>query len=202
MHLPQQLFMQMSGIPGSGKSTVANLLGRSLPNTIVINHDLLKSFFLDQSHPFDKSAKLAYSLDWILAEDFMKQGKSVILDSVCNYNETLENGTRLAEKYGFEYRYLECRCEDLEVVERRLKGRVGMRSQRMGVDVPPPDAGVVGDKEDKKVLFQRWFDNPSRPAGKAIVVDSSRTPEECVASILERLGGEDAAGKQVSGDAV
>ena len=91
---------------------------------------------------------------------------------------------------------MEVRCDDLEVVEKRLRGRVGMRSQRKGVDVPPVDAAGARNKEDKEALFRRWFDDPSRPAEEAIVVDSSGTPEECVARILKQLGRDDAVGAE------
>lgn len=53
-----KLLIQMSGAPGSGKSTLASLLAQSI-DAVVINHDLVKSFFLEISIFFDQSAKLA-----------------------------------------------------------------------------------------------------------------------------------------------
>lgn len=88
----QKFLIQMSGAPGSGKSTLANLLAKSI-NGVVINHDLIKSFFLENDNDFEQAAKLAYRLDRVLAEDLMKQGRNVIIDSVCNYEEVLEAGT-------------------------------------------------------------------------------------------------------------
>lgn len=175
----------MSGPPGSGKSTIAHHLARSIDG-IVINHDLLKSFFLSTgTTPFDAAAKLAYNLDWVLASDLLKQGRSVILDSVCNYSTLIEKGQAVAEEYGAEYRFVECRVEDLEVLERRLRGRVAMRSQRTGIDEPPVDAGTGG--EDQRDVLKRKMENPVRPAGGAIVVDSSRSTEECVEEILRQI---------------
>ncbi|OBT65653.1 hypothetical protein VE03_05501 [Pseudogymnoascus sp. 23342-1-I1] len=183
----------MSGAPGSGKSTIALLLSRSI-NGIVINHDLLKTFFLDTTPAttpatttaFDRAAKLAYALDWILAEDLLQQGRSVILDSVCNYVSLLEKGAEVAERYGAEYRVVRCQVEDVEVLDRRLRGRVAMRSQRGGVDVPPVDA-EVGEGVDHRKVLRGKMENPVLPERGAIVVDSSGSAEECVEEILRRI---------------
>ena len=83
----------MSGAPGSGKSTVANLLAKSIDG-VVINHDLINSFSLENDISFDQSAKLTYRFDWVLAEDMIKQGRNVIIDSTCNYDEVLDPGNR------------------------------------------------------------------------------------------------------------
>ncbi|KFY29332.1 hypothetical protein V493_02398 [Pseudogymnoascus sp. VKM F-4281 (FW-2241)] len=172
----------MSGAPGSGKSTIAQHLARSLGGT-VINHDLLKTFFLDTQHAFDEAAKLAYRLDWVLAEDLLKQGHSVVIDSVCNYAELVERGEGMAREYGVLYRFVECRVEEMEVLEGRLRGRVAMRSQRKGIECPPMDAGEVLSVDYRAVLREK-MENPVRPVGGAIVVDSSVSVEVSVEEIL------------------
>ncbi|KFY10009.1 hypothetical protein V492_05245, partial [Pseudogymnoascus sp. VKM F-4246] len=151
----------MSGLPGSGKSTIAHHLAPPL-NGIVINHDLLKAFFLSTNHAFDASAKLAYDLDWVLAADLLKQGRSVIIDSVCNYTTLLEKGAEVAREWGAEYRFVECRVQDLEVLDARLRGRVPMRSQRAGIEVPPVDAGVEeeGVAVDHREVLRGKLENP------------------------------------------
>ena len=186
MYPPRKLLIQMSGAPGSGKSTVANLLAKSIDG-VIINHDLIKSFFLENDISFDQSAKLRYRFDWILAEDIIKQGRNVIIDSTCNYNEVLDRGTAIARRYGYEYRYIECRVEDVDLLDQRLRDRVSLRCQRTGVDRPPLDA--VGDRhgEDYQALFKRWIECPCRPAGDAIVVDSTGSLEECLEYILKRI---------------
>jgi len=186
MYLRRKLLIQMSGAPGSGKSTVANLLAQSIDG-VVVNHDLIKSFFLENDIFFDQSAKLTYRFDWILAEDIVKQGRNVIIDSTCNYNEVLDQGTALARQYGYDYRYIECRVDDIDLLNRRLRNRVPLRSQRTGVDRAPPDATGGRHNEDYHALFKRWIENPCRPAGVAIVVDSTGSPEECRDYILKQI---------------
>jgi predicted kinase len=116
MDPPLKMLIQMSGCPGSGKSTMADLLGQSI-NGLVIDHDLIRSFFLDNDILFEQAAKLAYRSQWVLAEDVIKRERNVIIDSTCNYEETLNQGIVLARKYGFNYRYVECRVHDIELLD-------------------------------------------------------------------------------------
>ena len=176
----------MSGVPGSGKSTLGKLLAQSI-DAVVIDHDLLRSFFLDNNNPFDQSAKQAYGLQWLLAEDLIKQGRSVIFDSTCNYQETLDRGSALAKKFDYDYKYVECRVNDVDLLDERLQTRVSLRSQRTGVNKPPADATEARHNEDYRVMFQKWIEKPVRPATGAILVDSTRGPEKCVVNVLEQI---------------
>ncbi|KAH8901521.1 ABC transporter [Thozetella sp. PMI_491] len=186
MALKVRLLVQMSGAPGSGKSTLANLLAHSIDG-VVINHDLLRSFFLDNDTPFDQSAKLAYRFQWMLAGDMLRQGRSVIIDSTCNFQETLDQGIELARQHNCEYRYIECRVNDIHLLERRLNTRVALRSQRTSVTTLPSDAQGAGSGEDALVSFKKWMESPVRPSSAALVVDSTRSPEECLDYILKQL---------------
>jgi predicted kinase len=181
----------MSGAPGAGKSTMAKLLGQPL-GAVVIDHDIIKSTLLaDGNISFDQAAKIAYSLCWTLAESMMQQGLSVIVDSVCNYQETLDQGFRLAELFGFEYWYVECRVDDMELLDQRLQQRVPLRSQRTGVDRPPVDAISCRQGEESRALFKRWMEDPCRPreGDKAgvVVVDSTGSPEQRRDDVLQQM---------------
>ncbi|KAK0720245.1 hypothetical protein B0H67DRAFT_575444 [Lasiosphaeris hirsuta] len=183
-----KFLIQVSGAPGSGKSTIAGLVRQSI-GAVIIDHDIIKSMLLkDDNIAFEQAAKSAYRLGWALVEALMKQGWSVILDSTCNYKETLGSGMRLAEIHGYEYWYIEGRVDDIGVLDERLHKRVPLRSQRAGVHCPPSDA--VGALEDPIALFQRWMENLCRPDedGDAdiIVVDSTGSPE-CRERIMERI---------------
>ncbi|EPS36072.1 hypothetical protein H072_10449 [Dactylellina haptotyla CBS 200.50] len=185
----QKLFIQMSGAPGSGKSTVASLLAKSL-DCVIINHDRIKSFFLENNIPFREASKLVYSFDWVLAEDLLKQGRSVILDSTCNYDETLLQGTNLASRYNRKYIYIECRVNDIDLLDRRLAQRESLCSQRTGVNQSPDlNSGADNSAEDSKALFIKWIESPCRPSDdSAIIVDATLPPADCLDYILERIG--------------
>ncbi|KAK3313003.1 hypothetical protein B0H66DRAFT_569342 [Apodospora peruviana] len=212
----RNFLIQMSGAPGSGKSTTAHLLAKAIDkmtghSAVVINHDLIKSFFLTTfpaitttPTSFDDSAKLAYRLDFMLAEDMMaSQGKTtVVIDSVCNYRECIDSGLATVRKFsekGWEYKYLECRVEDVALLDGRLRDRAGagsaMPSQRTAVGQRPA-ASSSGDRdcgENSQALFEKWIRSPARPAeedgAQVLVVDSkTQTPEECVTYVLKELG--------------
>lgn len=97
MSVQTKVLIQMSGAPGSGKSTMARLLRPCLASAgaVVVDHDVLRSAFLASGLDFAAAARHAYELQWTLAEDLMRQGLSVIVDSTCNFPETLACGAAL-----------------------------------------------------------------------------------------------------------
>ena len=99
----------------------------------------------------------------------------------------LDQGTALARRYGYDYRYVECRFDDVDLLDRRVRNRVSLRSQRTGVNCPPPDASGGRNSEDYRALLSRRIENPCRPAGDAIAVDSTDSPEEYLDYILRQI---------------
>ncbi|KAJ3461524.1 hypothetical protein MRS44_010077 [Fusarium solani] len=185
----QKLLIQMSGAPGSGKSTIARLLRQSIGG-VVIDHDVLRSALLEDSDvPFDQVAKRAYNLQWRLAEDFMRQGLSVIVDSTCNFQEVLDQGSALAEQQGFTYWYIECKVEDIDLLDERLRTRDPMKSQRTAVDCPPVAARSARVGEDSRLLFKKWIESPCRPESNSIVLDSTNSPEANRDLVLKQIVG-------------
>lgn len=180
------LLIQMSGAPGSGKTTTSQALRRHLSATI-LDHDILRSTVLNSDIPFLDAAKLSYNLGFALADALLKQGHTVILDSPCNYEETIAQGRAVAEGNGVAYWYVEVRVGDLEVLDGRLKGRVPLRSQRTGVRELPVDAGGVQEEGDAGKLFERWIKRPARPEGNVVFVDGLGDVEGNRDYILERI---------------
>lgn len=176
----------MSGVPGSGKSTIANLIAQSM-DAVVVNHDLIRSFFLNHAINFDQAAKLAYDFQWTLAEDILKQGRSVIMDSTCNYQETLDAGMMLAKNHNVEYKYIQCKVHDLSLIDERLRNRVPLRSQRTGIQRGPPDADGSHSSQECIALFKRRMETPILPEDNTIVVDSTRSIEDCVSYITKQM---------------
>ncbi|KAL1882290.1 hypothetical protein Daus18300_000776 [Diaporthe australafricana] len=193
METPRKVLIQMSGAPGSGKSTLANLLARhGSINGVVVNHDLIKSFFLDNGNSFQKSAELTYSLQWVLTGDLLRQGQNVIVDSTCNHRGTLDQGTALAQQHDYDYTYVECKmsASDINLLEERLRDRVALRSQRTSVHAQPTDMDGAhrSSSGDALALYKTWIESPVRPTSNIIIVDSTSSPEDCMNDTLKQMG--------------
>lgn len=166
---------------------MARLLRQSIGG-LVIDHDVFRSALLEYNDmSFDEVAKRAYNLQWSLAQDVLKQGLNVIIDSTCNFQEVLDQGSALAGKHGFAYWYVECKVEDIDLLDERLRSRDPMKSQRTGVDCPPAAACKSRAGQDSRRLFKKWIENPCRPKHNAIVVDSTGSPEIQRDHILKQI---------------
>jgi hypothetical protein len=124
---------------------------RRSSTTTLSNSSLLK----DNDLPFDGAAKKAYRLQWAFAEAMAQQGFSVIIDSTCNFQEVVDRGFEIAEQYGLVYWYVECKVEDIDLLDERLRRRTPLTSQRAGVERPPEAAGGAREGEDSRALFRK-----------------------------------------------
>lgn len=85
---------------------------------------------LDESHIDGKLAgKISYNIDFSLVDFYLAQGKNVILDSPCLYEEMVEKGIDISSKYNADYKYIECYVSDFVEINNRLKNRVRKISQ-------------------------------------------------------------------------
>lgn len=125
-------FIQMAGFPGSGKSTLALEIAIKT-GCIVIDHDITKSALLksfkELSMDERASGKIAYDIDFGYVDFYLSQGRSVILDSPCLYDDMIEKGTILSSKHGADYKFIECYLDDFTEINLRLKNRERMLSQ-------------------------------------------------------------------------
>ena len=167
--MPPLHFIQMSGVPGSGKTTLAHALAKPL-GAVVIDHDVTKSALLGADVPLAQAGHASYMVLDALARHLLGQGHTVIFDSPCAYIELLERGQQLAQAQGAAYRYIECVVADLDEIERRLRTRPRLPSQITGTGVPPrlgSDKQVMDEE-----LFQQWINTMQRPAAGYLVLDT------------------------------
>jgi predicted kinase len=166
--MADQLFLlQMAGVPGSGKSALARLIGRRT-GAIVIDKDVLKSAALSAGAEESLAAPLAYEAFFALADHLLGQGLAVVLDSPSFYESIPANGARIAAERCVPYYFIECFCSDFEELARRMHERPRLPSQS-----PTPFAG--GSRT-------------SAPGGAYLRIDTTQPIERCLALALDYLG--------------
>jgi predicted kinase len=115
-----------SGLPGTGKSSLAESIGRQLGIPVFAKDWLEASLILSGLGSKDDLKRLGfagYELLTILAERQFLLNQSVILDSVASTQNIRIKWRQLAEQYGVERLVIECICSDEGVHRARLKER-------------------------------------------------------------------------------
>ncbi|WP_033541010.1 AAA family ATPase [Planococcus sp. CAU13] len=160
-------FIQMSGFPGSGKSALSREIAKQCW-AVIVDHDVVKSSLMKsiEETPIDPklAGKIAYNIDWSLVEFHLSQGMNVILDSPCLYEELIEKGIALCEKFCATYKYVECYLDDRDEINRRLQQRERMLSQISAA--PSPEA------------FTYTIANSKKPVGHEILTVNTSQPLE------------------------
>ena len=114
----------MAGLPGTGKSTIAEVLSARLGATIV-SVDPIESSILRAGIDSDQPTGLAaYLVAETLAEQVLQSGHSVIVDAVNAVEPARLQWRDLAARSDVPLRVLEVVCSDADVHRERLEKRV------------------------------------------------------------------------------
>jgi len=140
-----------SGLPGTGKSTLAEAVGKRLAIPVFAK-DWLEAILLQQGLQPSLNGKplgyAGYELLAILAERQLMLEQSVILDSVASTQTIRDVWKQLAQKYGADWFVVECICSD-EAVHR---SRLNMRER----NIPGWHELEWADVEKVKQYYQPW----------------------------------------------
>ncbi len=130
-------FIVMSGVAGSGKSTIANAIGISL-HIPVLSVDPIESAIVVAGIPRSFETGLAaYLVAQAVAQSTLAGGLGVVIDAA-NYVEHGRNMWRnVAHRNDVQMRVIECVVSDREVHATRLSRR------RRGLAIPEPTAAAV-----------------------------------------------------------
>lgn len=128
----------MAGLPGTGKTTLALALGRTL-GWPVIDKDILKSSLLHMGIEEEVAAATAYDLMFELGKDFLgNQQMSVILDSPLPARFALDRALELTNAAGAKCAVILCLAGQ-QVRNQRVAERVSRSSQPVGISTTPGD---------------------------------------------------------------
>ena len=116
-----------AGSTGSGKTTIAQSVGRAL-QWPVVDKDTSKSTLLAAGVSEETASPLAYDLMFAHARDLLAQGFSVILDSPASYAESVRNAQQIARDGRVRLKVVLCTA-DKTLREARLRERASRPSQ-------------------------------------------------------------------------
>ena len=159
--------LQMSGQPGSGKSTLAREISKNL-EAIIIDNDIIKSAVLEldiEEISLDIAGKLTYNINFRLAEYYLKQGKTVIIDAPCRFQFIVDRGNKLSLEHGAKYKYIECYINNYKETERRLKQRDRLLSQ-------------IDESKVEKNNYEDWLSQAVFPNDKYLKVETNQPVEK------------------------
>lgn len=113
----------MAGLPGTGKSTIAEALAMRLGSPLV-SVDPIESAILSAGIDSDQPTGLAaYLVAETIAESVLAGGKGIVVDAVNAVAAAREQWVKLAARRGVEIRFLEVTCSDPELHRARLESR-------------------------------------------------------------------------------
>ena len=174
------MLLQLSGVPGTGKSTLARRLAAGL-DLVVLDKDVVMSSLLADDEPLANAGRASYSCLLALAANLLSQGHDVVLDSPCRYPSLLESGRALAAAAGVSYRLVELWADDPAALLPRLTARDHRQSQ-VTPAVPEWELGTPVD------TLHGWQEQLVRPQTGWLRVDALLPPDEVLRLTLEYLG--------------
>jgi predicted kinase len=117
------MLIAMAGLPGSGKSTIADLVGVRL-GIAVVSVDPIESAILSAGIDSDQPTGLAaYLVAEKLASSVLSAGQSIIVDAVNAVSPAREQWVKLAARRGVPLKFIEVRVSDPEIHRERLEAR-------------------------------------------------------------------------------
>ncbi len=115
-----------SGLPGTGKSTLAETLAKGFGIPVFAKDWLEATLVRNGLNPIIESnppRSIGYELLTVLAERQLRLGQSVILDSVAGSQTIRSTWHQLSEQYDADWRVIECLCSDEALQRARLQDR-------------------------------------------------------------------------------
>ena len=160
--------LQMAGVPGSGKSALARLIGRAT-GAVVLDKDVLKTAALEAGVEEPTAGSVAYESFFALANHLLGQDRSVVLDSPSFWETIPPRGAAIAADRHVPYYFIECLCDDRDELSRRLRERPRLASN-------PGEESL--DTGAETIM----------PAGPYLRLDTTQPIDRCLALALEYLG--------------
>ena len=165
-----------SGLPGAGKSTLAEAAGRQLRVPVFAVDWLLGSLTPFGGSTWTRGSKIGEELLTTLAFRQLALGQSAILDFPAEDPDTRTRWRSLAHAAGAQFRVIVCACSDRDLHRARLgKGR-----QR---GIPGwHEGGNWANVERRRAQFPPW-------TGEVLAIDAVQPLEANLAAVVKYVTG-------------
>ncbi|MCX7794489.1 MAG: adenylyl-sulfate kinase [Thermodesulfovibrionales bacterium] len=162
----------LTGLPGSGKSTIADAFLKGHPEWILLRMDELRKFITPEPTYSEEERELLYRAIVYMAREFYRKGMSVLIDATANRRRWRELARKEIEN--FIEVYLRCPlelCIERESKRKDLHGAPEDIYKKGRAGWPVPGVTVP-------------YEEPLKPE---LIIDTEKTsPEEAVA-LIEKI---------------
>ena len=147
----------MTGLPCSGKSTIAKKLSEHVPNLAILDGDEMREL-LSPNEDFSRNGIISHNKKVVsIAKLLLDHNVSVCVSKISPFVENREDARKVLTNYNFLEVYVKCSvdsCEKRDVRGMYNKARNGEISNFIGIHVtyePPTDPELVVDTENSTI---------------------------------------------------
>lgn len=165
------MLIQICGLPGTGKSTLAARLAGRRP-VVLLGIDVIEAAMWRNGLTPGQTGVAAYSVAHAVALPHLRRGQTVVADAVSAVGPARQGWRGTAEHGGVPLRVIETVCPDPAEHRRRVETRTS--------DIP---GFPLPTWEQVRTVAARY---EARDDDR-LVVDTRRDPEDCVQDVLAYL---------------
>ncbi len=175
------MLVQVCGLPGTGKSTVAAGLADRRP-VVLLRIDAIEAAMWRQGLTPEQTGIAAYSVAHAVALPHLRRGQTVVADAVSAVGPAREGWRGTAEHAGVPLLVVETVCPDPAEHRRRVTTRAG--------DLPGFPLPTWEQVQAVAAQYETRHD-------ERLVLDTRRPLDDCVQDVLDHL---DRTGRPVQAD--
>ncbi|MBB6555508.1 AAA family ATPase [Nonomuraea rubra] len=165
------MLIVIGGLPGSGKTTLSRLLAKRLAGAVHVRIDTIEQAIIRSGLARHPLGPAGYAVGYALTEDHLRQGLTVIAESVNPLPVTRDAWCEVGVRAGVPVAEVEVTCSDPDEHRHRVTSRTG--------DIPGhrlPGWGEVVERE-----YEPWDRDH-------ITVDTAgQTPEASLETLMAHL---------------